>query len=91
MGIALNRQAKEISIAGSVGEDQGARARWRGLSASGERRSVSITVAWGVIREWRRHSRSRKELRTLSRLEIQDFCLNSVGAKAEICKSFWRP
>ena len=45
-----------------------------------------MTSAWHTIREWRRRSRSRWELRMLSELERRDL---AYGHGEEAYKSFW--
>ena len=46
-----------------------------------------MTSAWHTIREWRRRSRSRRELRMLSELERRDL---AYGHGEEAYKSFWQ-
>ena len=43
-----------------------------------------------MVLEWERRHRSRRELRSLSRLEIQDFCPDLMEAEREAYKPFWR-
>ena len=44
----------------------------------------------GLLREWRRRYRSRRELRALSAYQIRDFCLDPMAAEREAAKPFWR-
>jgi uncharacterized protein YjiS (DUF1127 family) len=45
-------------------------------------------MAFGVVREWRRRYRSRRELASLSYHERDD--IGAGGVSAEIAKPFWR-
>jgi uncharacterized protein YjiS (DUF1127 family) len=54
------------------------------------RLGVSLAAAWGLVLECERRRRSRQALRSLSRLEIQDFCLDPIEAEREAYKPFWR-
>ena len=53
---------------------------WRGIHAT-------AASAWHTIGEWRRRSRSRWELRTLSGPERRDL---AYGSGEEAYKSFWQ-
>jgi uncharacterized protein YjiS (DUF1127 family) len=50
----------------------------------------SVAAAWRLVLEWERRRRSRQALRSLSRFEIQDFCLDLIEAEREAYKPFWR-
>ena len=50
----------------------------------------SLAAAWRLVLECERRRRSRQALRSLSRLEIQDFCLDPIEAEREAYKPFWR-
>ena len=50
----------------------------------------SVAAAWRLVLEWERRRRSRRALRSLSRFEIQDFCLDLIEAKREAYNPFWR-
>jgi uncharacterized protein YjiS (DUF1127 family) len=54
------------------------------------RLGAAVAAAWGVVLECERRPRSRQALRSLSRFEIQDFCLALIDAEREACKPFWR-
>jgi uncharacterized protein YjiS (DUF1127 family) len=54
------------------------------------RLGASVATAGRVVLECERRRRSRQALRSLSRLEIQDFCLDPITAEREACKPFWR-
>jgi uncharacterized protein YjiS (DUF1127 family) len=47
-------------------------------------------ATWAILREWRRRAVSRRELRSLSRREIADFCPGLPEAEHEARKPFWR-
>ena len=51
---------------------------------------ASVAAAWRVVLECERRRRSRQALRSLSRFEIQDFCLDLIEAEREAYKPFWR-
>jgi uncharacterized protein YjiS (DUF1127 family) len=51
---------------------------------------ASVAAAWRIVLEWERRRRSRQALRSLSRFEIQDFCLDLIEAEREAYKPFWR-
>ncbi len=61
-----------------------------GADSSSTRLRASVAAAWRVVLEWERRRRSRQALRSLSRFEIQDFCLDHIEAEREACKPFWR-
>ena len=50
----------------------------------------AVAAAWRVVLECERRRRSRQALRSLSRFEIQDFCLDLIEAEREAYKLFWR-
>ena len=57
--------------------------------------SGSWARAWlvsgcGLLREWRRRYRSRRELSALSAYQIRDFCLDPMAAERDAAKPFWR-
>jgi len=52
---------------------------------------VPVTALGGIILEWVRRRRSRQALRSLSRREIRDFCLDLMETEREAGKPFWRP
>jgi uncharacterized protein YjiS (DUF1127 family) len=54
------------------------------------RLKASVVAAWRIVLEWEGRRRSRQALRSLSRFEIQDFCLDPIEAEREAYKSFWR-
>lgn len=54
------------------------------------RLGASMAAAWRVVLECERRRRSRRALRSLSRFEIQDFCLDLIEAEREAYKPFWR-
>jgi uncharacterized protein YjiS (DUF1127 family) len=54
------------------------------------RLGASVAAAWRVVLECQRRRRSRQALRSLSRSEIQDFCLDVIEAEREAYKPFWR-
>jgi uncharacterized protein YjiS (DUF1127 family) len=54
------------------------------------RLGASVGAAWRVVLECERRRRSRQALRSLSRFEIRDFCLDLVEAEREAYKPFWR-
>jgi uncharacterized protein YjiS (DUF1127 family) len=47
------------------------------------RLGASVAAAWRVVLECERRRRSRQALRSLSRFEIQDFCLDLIEAERE--------
>jgi uncharacterized protein YjiS (DUF1127 family) len=51
---------------------------------------ASVAAAWRIALEWESRRRSRRALRSLGRVEIQDFCLDLVEAEREAYKPFWR-
>jgi uncharacterized protein YjiS (DUF1127 family) len=53
------------------------------------RLKASVAAAWRIVLEWELRHRSRRELRSLSRREIQDFCPDLMEAEREACKPFW--
>jgi uncharacterized protein YjiS (DUF1127 family) len=54
------------------------------------RYSLSVANVLRLICEWKRRSRSRRELRSLSLREIADFCPGLTEAEQEVRKPFWR-
>ena len=50
----------------------------------------SVAAAWRLVLECERRRRSRQALRSLSRFEVRDFCLDLVEAEREAYKPFWR-
>jgi uncharacterized protein YjiS (DUF1127 family) len=50
----------------------------------------SVAAAWRLVLACGRRRRSRRALRSLSRFEIQDFCLDLIEAEREAHKPFWR-
>jgi uncharacterized protein YjiS (DUF1127 family) len=42
------------------------------------------------VREWRRRSRSRRDLRMLGERELWDICLSRTDAEQEASKPFWK-
>jgi uncharacterized protein YjiS (DUF1127 family) len=47
-------------------------------------------ATWAILREWWRRAMSRRELRSLSRRQIADFCPGLSEAEHEARKPFWR-
>jgi uncharacterized protein YjiS (DUF1127 family) len=52
--------------------------------------AVPVAAVTGVILEWEHRRRSRRALRSLSRHDIHDFCLDLMAAEREAAKPFWR-
>jgi uncharacterized protein YjiS (DUF1127 family) len=55
----------------------------------------SLPLGWlrglaGVVLEWRRRMRDRRELARLSERDLRDMGLPRLEAYAEIAKPFWR-
>ena len=42
------------------------------------------------IREWRRRSRSRRDLMTLGQRDLSDLCLSRIDVEQEASKPFWK-
>jgi uncharacterized protein YjiS (DUF1127 family) len=72
-----------MAFVGSELESVAADSLWTRLGAS-------VAAAWQVVLECERRRRSRQALRSLSRFQIQDFCLDPIQAEREACKPFWR-
>jgi len=52
--------------------------------------TAACPAIWALLREWRIRAVSRRELRSLSRREIADFCPGLTEVEQEERKPFWR-
>jgi len=51
---------------------------------------MQLIGAWQLVCLWRRRSRDRAALRSLSPRDIRDFCPRQAEAEEEMNKPFWR-
>ena len=55
------------------------------------RQASHIVTSWGSrVSEWRQRARSRRELRQLGDVDVQDIGWTRAGAVGEAAKPFWR-
>ena len=61
-----------------------------GVGRAAEKTRLQLGRIWQVLSLWRRRSRDRAMLRSLSQRDLQDFCPRLADAEAEMNKPFWR-